>query len=271
MTQEEGDSVTGVAAWAGHLGHRRPWRSRKVVATPLRPSNAGGSGAFLALTQDNERYWVKTLNNLQDQRVVITEQIVGRAGALIGAPVCPVAILYVPRALAGWEFRPGRSLEPGLAHGSLALDSCVERRSLKFRERDENAVRHVGYFALYDWCWGGDVQGLFDLTDDRAMHSHDHGWFLPPVGGSWTRDALFEEIDEPHELAANGAGLDLIEVERVATRLEALTREDFLSVVSAIPRAWPVTSQELEAVGVFLEHRAPRVAERLRTRFGGGA
>jgi len=270
MTQEEGDSVSGVAAWVGLVRDRRPWRSRKVVAAPLQPSSAGGSGAFLALTRDGERYWVKTLNNLQGQRVVITEQIVGRAGTLIDAPVCPVATLYIPKALAGWEFRPGRFLEAGFAHGSLALDTCIERRGLEFRERDENAVRHVGYFALYDWCWGGDLQGLFDLSDDRAMYSHDHGWFLPPVGRRWTRQALLEKLDEPRELGENGGGLDLVEVQRVAARLETLTREDILRVITAIPRTWPVTDQELEAVGAFLEHRASGVARRLRTRFGGG-
>ena len=271
LTRDSSGRINGAPAWHGLVQNQRPWRSRTIVEAPLRRSNHGGAGAFLALTRNGERYWVKTLNSPQGDRIAITEQLVGRAGALIRAPVRPVATLYVPKALAGWEFRTGHRLEPGCVHGSLALHRCVEERSLRYRQRDENATRHVGYYALYDWCWGGDVQGLFHLSDDRAMHSHDHGWFLPPEGPAWSLAALWQRIDEPHELGEDGAGLDLIEVEGAAERLEAVTREQIFEVVRAIPRAWPVTDQELEAVGAFLEYRAPKVAARLRARFGGGS
>lgn len=237
----------------------------------LRQSSEGGSGAFLARTFDGDRYWVKTLNSPQGDRVAITEQLVGKAGSLIGAPVRPVAVVYIPKDLEGWEFRKGRRLQPGCAHGSLALANCVERKGqLPDREKDENARRHAGYFALYDWCWGGDVQALLDLTDDRALHSHDHGWFLPPIGAQWDIMCLQSEVSTPHELKQDGAGIDMIEVQRLATRLEQITQEEVLGVVTSIPRAWPVTDAELGAVAQFLHERAPEVAARMRARFGGG-
>lgn len=257
-------------AWQGLVRGRRPWRSRVVIQTPLERSKRGGSGAFLGLASDGNRYWVKVIGGPQGDRVPITEQIVGRAGRLIDAPVRPVVTVYVPRALAGWEYRPGARLRRGFAHGSLALESCVEERRLSDRMRDENSRRHVGYYGLFDWCWGGDVQGLLDLDDDRAFHSHDHGWFLPPVGQTWDEAQLRDRADADHELAEDGSGLDCVEVERVASALENVTRDGILEVVSATPRSWPVTDAELESVGAFLEARAPRVAERLRARFGGG-
>jgi hypothetical protein len=61
----------------------------------------------------------------------------------------------------------------------------------------------------------------------------------------------------------------MIEVQRICSRLDSVTHAELTDVVSAIPRGWPVTDTELEAVGDFLERRAKPVAERLRARFGG--
>ncbi len=257
-------------AWQGTLANRRAWRGARVhIVTPLQPSTSGGSGAFLSLGSDGRRYWVKGLNGPQGSRVPVTEQIVGRAGALIGAPVCVVEVVYLPSAIAGWAYRPGHLIERGFAHGSVAIDKCVEERpGLGDRDKDENAVRHPGYFALYDWCWGGDTQALLDLDGDRRFHSHDHGSFLPP-GGGWDIPNLQQSVGAAHELGSDGAGMDMVEVARLATRLENVTRAEILQILTRIPRSWPTTDVELETVGAFLEERAPQVAARLRARFGG--
>ena len=63
----------------------------------------------------------------------------------------------------------------------------------------------------------------------------------------------------------------MLAVNELVNRLEGLERGELAFALSAIPRAWPVTTDELESVGFFLEVRAPRVAERLKTRFGGGS
>jgi len=64
-----------------------------TAVMPLRPSSAGGSGSFLVLADDRRRYWCKSRNNFQGPRISITEQIVGRLAALIGAPACEVALV----------------------------------------------------------------------------------------------------------------------------------------------------------------------------------
>jgi hypothetical protein len=64
-----------------------------AAVMPLRPSTAGGSGSFLVLADDGRRYWCKSLNNFQGPRIPITEQIVGRLAALIGAPVCELQLV----------------------------------------------------------------------------------------------------------------------------------------------------------------------------------
>lgn len=231
----------------------------------LQPSPAGGSGTFLAADSEQAQWWVKPLNNLQGERVTVTEAIVGAVGQMIGAPVCETVVVTLPEALRGWEFRPGHGLEPGLAHACKAVEGAVEDRQLRFRERDDNRARHAGVFALYDWCWGGDEQWLYCETADKKLFSHDHGWYLPEVGETWTEDRLVARVDEPHPLPAPADGMDTAELTRLASRLRGLCPGELARSLQGIPRTWPVTDTELEAVGWFLHRRAEPVAVRLES------
>ncbi len=48
-------------------------------------------------------------------------------------------------------------LQPGIAHASVALGHAIEcRQYLSDRAKDDNTRRHVGVYALYDWCFGDD-------------------------------------------------------------------------------------------------------------------
>jgi hypothetical protein len=136
---------------------------------------------------------------------------------------------------------------------------------LASRSNDDNRRRHVGVYALYDWCFGADQQWLYDLDDDRALYSHDHGLYFPPPGsGSWTRDELVAHAREPHQLSDSPTDLAADAVEDVATAVEAVTRADLVKIMSSIPASWPVSNDDLEALGWFLEHRAAGVADRVR-------
>ena len=213
---------------------------------------------------------MKPVDNLQDPRVAVTEAIVGAVGRLIGAPVCETAIVTLPDELRGWEFRPGHRLEPGLAHGSKAVDGVIEERSLIFRERDDNRRRHAGVFALYDWCWGADDQWLYRHSDDGMLFSHDHGYYLPGQPGTWDEQSLADAVDKPHPLNWQRDGLDSAELRRLAGRLRNLGAGELVGALSVIPISWPVADRELEAVGWFLQRRAAAVAGRLEGYTMGG-
>ena len=162
------------SAWRGLLaGQRASGSDAPNLAVPLQQSPRGGSGTFLAADSQGDKWWVKPLNNAQGQRVIVTEAIVGTVGGLIGAPVCHTTVVNIPAELEGWEFRPGHQLSPGLAHASLAVESVVEDRRLKYRDDDDNQTHHVGVFALYDWCWGGDPQWRQALPVDASQFSID--------------------------------------------------------------------------------------------------
>lgn len=240
-----------------------------MAVAPLQRSKGGSSGSFLVLASDEKRYWCKTLNNLQESpRVPVNEQIVARLGALIGAPVCPVELVRIPRDLVGWEIREGtgRHLEEGWAHGSLAVEPAVETRTLTNRSSDDNGRRHAGIYALYDWLGGSDPQWLM-VGSDAAYYSHDHGHYFPG-GPQWTIESLNGHSGAVFHLGVSGDGLDASEVRRLAERLEATTEQEIAACLSNIPADWPVRDDELEALAEFIHGRRQPVAQRLRALVG---
>ena len=250
--------------WQGLISGRSDPESAIRVEIPLAQSRAGGSGAFLALGSDNQRWWIKTANNSQGERIIVTEFVVGAVGNLIGAPTCKSAVIRVGAEVAGWEFRPGLNLEEGLAHGSLAVDGALESRALDFGKRDDNVRRHTGIHAVYDWCWGADPQWLYSEVEDKKTYSHDHGWYLPEEGPNWTEETLMARVDEPRTLPVVSKGLDAAAAENYAARLESIHRAELVKTLKGVPLSWAVTDSELEALGYFLEKRAPQVADRIR-------
>lgn len=263
-------ALAGLRATFEYLGHKiaalspidRSNSPEGVKATlPLRQSPLGSAGSFLVAADDQNRYWSKPLNNLQSSRVPITEQVVGRLGELIGAAVCKAQLVSLD-GLAGWEFRPGRSVELGWAHGSLAVGPALETRSLEDRSADDNRRRQAGFFALHDWLIGGDDQWLYDTSADNMYYSHDHGFYL--AGPDWTEASLAHHIDDEAPLPEDDSGLDPGELGRLAEALDGLGREEIEREVSKIPVDWPVSDAELAAVVDFAGRRRAPVAGRLR-------
>jgi hypothetical protein len=258
-----------LAHWSGVVRSRRDDFNDLVLAQP-KDIGSGWSGPFRATANDGHDYFVKSLDTCpagQGGSLAI-ERIVAQMGEVIGAPVCTTSLVRIPPELAGWEPRPGQRLTAGLAHASKALEHADEagRPALSFRSQDDNQRRHVGLYALYDWCFGYDAQWLYDLDDDRRIYSHDHGLYLPPVGsGSVEQAALIAAVDVPNELPDARDGLLPAAVDEIAEELESVDRVMIADVLNSVPSSWPVSDDVLEVVGWFLERRAPAVAERLRS------
>ena len=174
-------------------------------------------------------------------------------------------MVRLPPEIAGWEFRPGAVIEPGYAHASRAVETASEANQLLYRDRDDNRRRHAGVYAIYDWCWGGDDQWLYAEAEDRQLYSHDHGWYLPETGPGWDESTLAARVDEAHQPSGPSEGLDGDELDRLAARLRALAEDELVELVRCVPASWPIADSDLEALGWFLENRAPAVAARLET------
>ncbi|GII03513.1 hypothetical protein Pta02_55210 [Planobispora takensis] len=219
------------------------------------------------IASDGRRYFVKRLEacpNDEARASLAIEFIVSGVGGLIGAPVCPTSLIRIPEELAEWPLNGG-VLKAGLAHASLALEHVEERRqALSLRERDDNRRRHVGIYALYDWCFGDDAQWLYDRDDDYSIYSFDHGVYFPPNSGCWRPALLEQSVDVPNELPDGSDGVSLEAVEEIAGALEKISRGALADILCGVPASWPVNDRELEALGWFLERRAPAVAGRVR-------
>ena len=264
-----------VSDWRGELAGRRGDEARLTAVAPLRNAQPpAGAKPVLVRADDDRRYWLKAVNNPQHPNIPIVEQIVGRCGALIGAPVCPVELIGIPKDLASYPLYPGVALEAGIAHGSLDVMSSHVTWSLEHAERDENRSRYLGLIALYDWCWGDDPQWLVqtgtreNLTEafDHEYYSHDHGEYLFSRE-EWTRSAIMARIDEPRLLSMHPSWSTLAGFAELADRLEAVTHEQLVDALAAIPVSWPVSDAHLELLGFFLERRRDAVATRVRERY----
>lgn len=230
---------------------------------PLQQSTIGGSGSFLVLADDQRRYWCKCVDGDQGPRVPANEQIVGRLGKLLGVAVCEVSLVLIPEDLAGWEFRPGKQLAAGWAHGSLSVESVTETRSLDHRANDDNRRRHAGFYALRDWLGGSDDQWLVAAPMHNAYFSHDHGHYF---GGdpNWTPASLGSSRDQNYSMATPSTGLDMAELLRCADELEGLAPSRLEDALASLPTQWNVSDADMEAVIDFADYRRPTVAARLR-------
>jgi hypothetical protein len=254
------------AEWSGLVGGNRTQPVEPIIVRAcLQPSPNGVSGSFMAVGSDGQEWWVKPPGQPDLDKALVTEFVVGRVGTLIGAPTCRNALVLVTTEFAGWTYRPGRVLREGLGHGTLHVPDAIEKRpTLEYRQDDDNRRRHVGIFALYDWCWGSDEQWLHRTSEDMTTYSHDHGWYLPPPGRSWSIADLEAHVDLPHPLGQETAGLSWAAVQDVSSALDKVDRQALAGILRQVPEEWPVSDSELEALGWFLERRAAVVATRLR-------
>jgi len=259
--------------WTGLVSGRRTddFDELSIVA-PVDEAGRSWGGPFRAVASDGNDYFVKCLSVCPqgEQASLAIELIVARVGTLINAPVCSTSLIRIPEEIAGWECRPGKPVHAGLAHASLALNRAEEGRPrLECRAQDDNRRRHVGAYALFDWCFGWDEQWLYNIDDDSSLYSHDHGLYLPPCGkGYWNRAGLEAMVDRPHVLSDPQEGLDVEAVTEVAAALDKIDQATLVEVLRTVPSSWPVSDEDLEDLGWFLQVRAPAAAGRVRTLAG---
>ncbi len=228
----------------------------------------GSSLPLKAIASDGGEYWVKQIDNPLSHMVPINEQVVGRCGALIGAPTCPVELIRIPAARAGLV--SGVRVSEGIGHASRHIANTREWCELVHRDDDDNRRRHAGILALTSWCWGGvDLQWLYDDATGMTF-SHDHGSFFPG-GPDWHEytGALDWYLQRPYtssrlRMESFDFGLDPGALKSFAEALDSVTAADIAQVLRAVPQQWPIEVCHLAALGHFLEHRAPYVADYLR-------
>ncbi|HUW78881.1 MAG TPA: HipA family kinase [Candidatus Nanopelagicaceae bacterium] len=253
--------------WLGSINDRHDNFDALRVVSVLEEGGGSFGSPVKVLGSDRRIYFVKTMETLaaQYRQSIAIEQIVARVGQLIGASVCEASLIRIPDDFIGYQIKPAVKFEFRHAHASLAVENAVEvRTNLEHRHLDDNKSRHVGVYALYDWCFGHDPQWLHEKDNAYAMVSHDHGLYFPNCLGAIDQSALRLQVNTPNPFTDSAKGLNRVEVEVIADKLDSLRRGDILDILNQIPASWPVTNEDLEVLGWFLEERAKPVADRLR-------
>jgi len=193
--------------------------------------------------------------------VPVNEQIVGRLGRLVGAAVCDVGLVEIPKELSSWSYRPGHRLAAGYAHASRALDDVLETRQVRHLHEDDNGNRITTLSILADWCWASDQQWLYATKEENRYYSHDHGHYFPG-GPGWTIASL---KNQPTTTCVTGMALTHRgSADAVVARLEALGSVAIAEAISALPATWPVSNYELAELITFLNARRLAVISRMK-------
>jgi hypothetical protein len=250
------------ADWDGILAGKARGQPARVLVSPLQKSQSGAA-TFLGLVDSGEQYWMKVLGNPQGDQVLTNEQIVSAAGALIKAPVRPTALIEIPLEVAGWQYGETERLRPGVAHGSLHLESADLTDLMLYQQLDDNANRQPALLGLWDWCLGEDEQWLYDLADARSIWTFDHGLWIGG-GFDWDANSIARTVDTPWSWPLPVIGMNPTAFHQVADTLEGVSVSQIVDVIRVVPLEWGIPDSDLEAVGWMLYRRREPVAMRLR-------
>lgn len=207
-------------------------------------------------------------NDHGDGRAITTEQIVARAGHLIGAPVPVVRLVQVAARLIPRQLTFSGGPPPGgVHHGSAWADGFTGREGLSYLE--ENRTRFGALDVLYAWIpYTGDHQWIYRATEPHDVLSVDHTPFFPN-GPEWSVAGL-RAGEGAVARDSQMATLALTDSDRKQAlgALAAVTPEDIADVVACPPAEWGITEDDRVALARYLFARRTPVMELFTTRRG---
>lgn len=227
-------------------------RPPKVVTGLIFLGGWETSARPVALTCDDGRDYVVKGSNAG--RKTVNDQIVGRLGRAMGAPVPRVVLVDVPVELVREEPMMGH-ITPGLAHGAELLRDTSESYVIEHVRSPENRLRYARIAALLGWVRASDRQYLFGEDPPHLVHSFDHTHCFPSPP-DWTR-VLLNRAPPPtldHELA-EACRFTRYEVEHARDVLNGMDHARIARAVAAPPVGWGLDMTERVALATFLARR----------------
>jgi hypothetical protein len=255
--------------WRALIDAATSQRPRPVQAQTFLRRHKTASQAVELACADGNKYVVKGLRNDEQQgRMVFNDQVAGRLGALLRAPVPEVNLVEVTvELIAANPNRNGQMghLVPGTAHGSLRIDGVTERID-NFDYADENRARYASLAIFFGWLVAGDRQFIFRKTQPCLVYSHDHGHFFPG-GPNWT-PANLRQVQAVQAEAALVTQLKLRpdELAEACAPLRDVRPEQIAEVVALPPDEWGISLNERVALAEFLYERRANLLRSMRLR-----
>lgn len=210
------------------------------------------SSPVLLSGDDGHDYVVKSKDA---GRMVITDQVVGRVGNGVGAPVPEIALILVPAELIAAN-PDMQHMTPGIAHGSRWIANCSDRMAFEHAPVPQNRDRFSRLAYFYGWVVADDRQFIYENDPPHLVHSVDHGHFLPG-STQWTVQSLTDNPPAPvpdAEIVAQ-AGLTADELSIARDAMTWVTDQSLAVAVCAPPVDWGFTDAERKVVADYLSAR----------------
>ena len=229
----------------------RPHTTAETFVNRLRSA----SQPVVVVCGNGETYHLKAMQpaNAAMPWVATAEQVVGRIGTLIGAPVPDVRHVDVPQDLVNAE--PEMShMTCGLAHGSRTIPNTSDKLGVQTAGSQRNREAYSALGVLYGWTVAGDPQLIRTMDAAQDVYSVDHGYFFPG-GPNWNAGSLGgrEAARPDQQFLVNGAEPN--KVDEAIVRAKGVTDAQLAGLIGSSCPAWGVPLTDLVALAKFLSHR----------------
>jgi len=213
-----------------------------------------GSKAVLFDCEDGPFY----VKGAQSGRGVIADQIVGKLGAALGAPVATVRLVHVSPELVQ-RHHDLCFFRPGVSHGSMKIPNLSDGLDIRETHRSENRSRFARLAVLYGLCVPADRQYMYENVPASLVHSVDHGLFFP------RRDQWCAcDLDESLEVALDEEFMAACEftedeVQAAMTALQGVGESEIAAAVAAPHEGWGLTMTDRAELARFLGRRRDKM------------
>lgn len=209
------------------------------------------SHPVLLACDDGNEYVVK---GQHAGRAIVSDQVLGRLGVALAAPVGQVCLVEIPAELVAAE--PEMSgVQPGTAHACRWIPGCSERAHIAHTELPENKPRFAALALLYGWAYASDHQFIYANDPPHLVYSVDHGHFFPG-GPDWTIESLADAPRAvPDAIVVSQASLSNADLVGAAEILQSIPDEQIAKAVASPPDEWSLAFSERVALAAYLGSR----------------
>ena len=244
--------------WEGLIAKAmESWASPVRAQTFVRNWSTSSNPVLLAC-DDGREYVVK---GAQAGRMIVTDQVVGRLGTAMGAPVAEVGLVDVPRELINSEPQMSHMVA-GESHGSVWISGCTDSQGMTYSDQAENRSRFATLSVLFGWVVASDHQFVYKSSAPNLVYSVDHGHFFPGANG-WDMNSLAgAPPPEPDQQLRAGCSLTEDELREAQKLLLNVSDSAIAQAVASPPDGWGISMQERVALAAFLAKRRDEFAQK---------